>query len=65
MARLGRLVERAEREQLVSSRDAERLKAGAEFRNRLLHSSGQVAMTPGIAEGILRASHEAVAKLFK
>lgn len=63
---LSRLVKRAEQEGLMPPEGwhDERLDAGRQLRNRTVHGGRQEVWTPGMAERIVRASHEAVAALF-
>lgn len=58
------LIDRAERDGLVSSDDAERLHAGRQIRNRLSHPRAQVAVTPGLAEVFLETTHRAAVRLY-
>ena len=61
---LQRLLARARTDGLIDEEWAERLDAGRRLRNSLAHSRVQAAWTPGMAAGVIRVNHEAVARLF-
>jgi hypothetical protein len=60
------LVRQAEEEQLLPATgwEDERLDAGRELRNRLIHTGSQPGMPPAMARPMIAASHELVAALF-
>lgn len=61
---LGGLVQRAERRGLLTVKEAEQLRAGTQLRNRFVHPRQLVATSPGMAEVILAATHNAIARLY-
>lgn len=63
-ASLKALIARAQRDSLLTAEWAARLDAGRELRNSFLHGRQQPVWTPGMAAGIIRATHAAVAHLF-
>ena len=60
------LVRQAEEEQLLppTGWEDERLDAGRELRNRIIHTGDQPAIPPAMARSLIVASHELVAALF-
>lgn len=62
---LARLVGKAERRNWLSSAQAEAIRAGAELRNRLVHTEGQKAFTVGMTAELLAASHQAVSDIYR
>lgn len=61
---LGKLINKASGRGWLTNSEAETLQAGKELRNRLVHATGQVRYTPGMAEGALETSHVVVANLY-
>lgn len=59
------LISEAERKGRIESSEAKALDAGAQLRNNWMHGKGFLAMTPGMAEEMILASHMLVAKLYE
>lgn len=60
---LQRLIQRAKSEGLLTPHEAEALDAGRKLRNTIVHGSLLPAFTPGAAEQMLQATHEAISEL--
>lgn len=58
------LIKRARDARLLDEDQGVRLDALAQFRNRLVHRKGQVALTLGMSAPALEVAHEAIASLF-
>lgn len=58
------LVGKAQGRGWLTVNEAERLRAGAQLRNRLAHADGQVNFTVGMAAPMLEAAHSAVRELY-
>jgi hypothetical protein len=65
-AQFSALVKEAERQSLLPTPgwDNERLDAGRQYRNRVVHGNQHAVLPPVIARDVIGASHEAVAALF-
>lgn len=61
---LGKMIGKAQGRGWFTPAEAEAVSAGKELRDRLIHGTGIVRYTPGMAEPMLRASHAAVADLY-
>jgi hypothetical protein len=60
----GRLVGLAASMGLLGEADLNQLRAGADLRNRIIHRSPAVVMTPGMAEMLISTSHRVVVRLY-
>lgn len=60
-----KLIARGERSGHLSHREADVLRAGAQLRNDWFHGKGPMAITPGMAQEMVAASHLLVARLYE